>query len=131
MQQIVEYTPALSLIVSRQGQFLLDRIALSSDDETVCVSTSLPVDDSIDLAVASVITFFTSAAMPFRTCGLEIKFYGATFTRAHLGFVEWCHAIEYIIYDEHELMGAMTCRSTNRTKSDRVHYEMNVKQGLF
>src|SRR6218665_807608 len=84
---------SLSLIVSRQGQFLLDRIALSSDDETVCVLTSLPIDDSIDLAVASMITFFTSPAMPFRTCGLEIKFDRATFTRAHFGFVEWCHAI--------------------------------------
>src|SRR6218665_1399433 len=78
----------LSLIVSRQGQILLDRIALSSNDETVCVSTSLPVDDSIDLAVASMITFFTSAAMPFHTCSLEINFDGATFTRAHFGFVE-------------------------------------------
>src|SRR6218665_3512081 len=94
MQQIVGYTPDLSLIVSCQGQFLLDRIALSSDDETVCVSTSLPIDDSIYLAVVSMITFFTSAAMPFRTCGLEIRFGGATFTRAHFGFVEWCHAIE-------------------------------------
>src|SRR6218665_1041321 len=90
MQQIVGYMPDLSLIVSRQGQVLL----LSSNDETVFVSTSLPVDDSIDLAVASVITFFTSAAMPFRTRGLEIKFYGAIFTRAHFRFVEWCHAIE-------------------------------------
>src|SRR6218665_1614323 len=43
---------------------------------------------------ASMITFFTSVAMPFRTCGLEIKFDGATFTRAHFGSVEWCHAIE-------------------------------------
>src|SRR6218665_1547600 len=40
------------------------------------------------------ITFFTYASMPFRTCGLEIKFDGATFTRAHFDFVEWCHAIE-------------------------------------
>ena len=65
MKQIIRYSPDLSLIIPCRSQFLLNRVTLSSDDETVCIPASPPVDDSVNLAVASLVTFFTSAAISF------------------------------------------------------------------